>query len=133
MPRVEIVHPNMVDVVWPHIGEGMAKSCRSTGNKITAGWLWQECRSGRAFLIAAYDETVLGAAIVQFVDNGQALEGLGLCGTRCAEWWDDMTEAVKTIMRHGDCALFIDNGRPAMAKYFPDAVRNGSVFEVRIS
>jgi hypothetical protein len=130
--RVEIVHPNMVDAVWQRIAAGMAKSCRATGNRITAGWIWQECRSGRAFLIAAYDDQIVGAAIVQFVDSGHALEGLGLCGTRCAEWWDDMTEAVKTIMRHGDCSLFVDTGREGMAKYFPDAVRNGETFEVRI-
>jgi hypothetical protein len=132
MPRVEIVHPSNVDDIWPHIAEGMMKSCRSTGNTITAGWLWQECRSGRAFLIAAYDNDILGAAVVQFVDSGKAMEGLALYGKRCAEWWDMLSDTVKSIMRAGDCSMFTDTGRPGMAKYFPEAVKNGDTFEVRI-
>ncbi len=126
--NVDLASPDLTDAIWQHISEGMIKSCE--GTNITAGHLWQECRSGRAFLLVAWDEQqILGAAVVQFQDKG--LRGLGFTGNRVDEWFPQLKAEVVSLMRSGGVTQFIDSGRPGMMrKYFPDAKIVGTTYEV---
>jgi hypothetical protein len=129
--EVQVADPAMTDAIWQHIKAGMIE-CRE-GQDETAGWLWQECRSGRAFLIVAWEETtILGAAIVQFQHEGRTLRGLGFTGVRVDEWWPQLSAKVVEIMRDGGCTRFVDGARPGMRKYYPDAKVVGTIFEVKI-
>lgn len=132
--EVSLIFTPLVDQVWPKVKDGMRASCERSGNQLTAGWLWQECRSGRAILLAAHDgDDVFGAAVVQFQDNGRMLRGLGFCGTRVDEWHPAMRALIREIMIDGGAERFIDEGPPGMKKFYPDAKVLGMTFEVRPS
>jgi len=130
---VEICRVEHVDAFWPQLAEGFRKSCRKTGNTITAGWLWQLCRSGQAILLIAFEDTVIqGAAIVQFEDRGRTLRGLGLCGSEIKKWWPEMTEAVRALAKDGDAVRYVDSGRPGMKALYPGSRIIETTFEVAL-
>lgn len=122
-----------VDAIWPFISEGMKRSCRHSN--FTPGHVWQECRSGRAFLIVAYqDGSILGACVVQFQDNGRTLRGLALAGRKLKLWFDVLHVELRKIMDHGGAEVFIDAGRPGLKAFYktlPTARQIGVVYEVR--
>ncbi len=118
---IEVVRPERVDAMWSLLAEGMRKSCDRTGGELSAGYLWQECRAGHAFLVVAYDESaVLGAAIVRFETwpSGIRLRGLGLCGKNMKSWIEEMRAAVEQIARAGGAVAIVDKGSPGLMRLF---------------
>lgn len=116
---ISTVRPDQVDQVWPMIAEGMRRSCDKTGGELSAGYLWQECRAGHAFLVVAYDATeVLGAAVLRFETwpSGIRLRGLGLCGKNMKAWLPEMRAVAEQIGRAGGAVALVDKGSPALLR-----------------
>lgn len=130
---VEIIcaAPGAVDLIWPHIKDGIAESCAATGSEVRPGHLWQDCRAARAFLLVAYEgEQILGACILQFQDGGRVLRGLAFYDQRAEEWFPQMQDLSKKIGRDGGAERFLDEARPGMKKLYPEARAVAIVYEV---
>ena len=134
MVSVDIVAPNLVDQVWPQIADGMAKSCRKTGNDLAPGYLWQECRSGHAFLVLAHDEgKAVGAVIVRFeYGTKSVLRGLGMCGQDFKGWLAPMREKLTEMAKQGGASVFVDEGRPGLVKLIDGAKTTRVTYEVEV-
>ncbi|MCP4410083.1 MAG: hypothetical protein GY807_20530 [Gammaproteobacteria bacterium] len=135
--KCDIVSPNLVDQVWPDLANGMIKSCRNTGGSLTPGYLWQECRSGHAFLVVAYEDDkskLLGACIVRFQNEGdrKVLRGLGLCGTQLKLWLEPMRKKVNEMAKQGGAVAFVDEGRMGMTRLIEGAQIRRVTYEVEI-
>lgn len=114
------LQPGQVDTFWPHIAEGMHRSCVKSGGQISAGYLWQECRNGGAFLYIVHDGAeILGASVMAFREwpSGLRYIGLGLCGKNAAEWFDTLWEHARIDGKAGGAIALIDSPRPGMKKY----------------
>jgi len=135
MIQVKLLGPHEIDAIWPMISGGMQRSCDKTGGELSSGYLWQECRSGHAFLFIAWEETeLLGAAVVRFETwpNGMRLRGLGLCGRDMKRWFGLMKAEVIQRGREGGAVAWIDLGRPGLRKYLKDAKILGTLYEVAL-
>lgn len=133
MIQVRLLAPSEVDTIWPLITTGMQRSCDKTGGELSSGYLWQECRSGHAFLFIAIEEaSLLGAAVVRFETwpNGTRLRGLGLCGKDMKRWWEPMKAEVVRRGREGGAVAWVDLGRPGLRKYLKNARILGTLYEV---
>ena len=134
MPDVDIVAPNLVDNVWPQLADGFAASCE--GSDLTPGHLWQECRSGHAFLVVAYEsERVLGAVIVRFEYGADraVLRGLALCGTGFKSWIEPMRSKLNEMAKQGGASVFVDEGRPALVRMIKGAKVVRVTYEVEVT
>ncbi len=112
--NVELVLQPFVDRVWPQIAEKIDTAAKKTGGDLTAGYLWQECRSGHAFLIIAYTgTTVVGASIWRFEtwQSGAKFRCLAAAGTDLGDWIEPMHEKVLEVARSGGAGGLVYEGR----------------------
>jgi hypothetical protein len=110
-----------VDKFWPHVAQGMQRSCVKSGGQLSAGYLWQECRGDRAFLYIVHDEgRLLGAAVFAFRDwpSGLRYVGLGLCGVNAKDWFEDLHNQVREDAKMGGAVAIVDAARPGMRKFY---------------
>jgi hypothetical protein len=132
---VRIVETGDVDKAWPKIAGGMQRSCDRTGGELSSGYLWQECRSGHAFLVLVHDETEIhGAAVVRFEywPSGTRLRGLGLCGKNMKAWFGELRAFAMEMARRGGAVAIVDSGRPGLKKFVPEAKPLSTLYEVRL-
>jgi hypothetical protein len=111
---VNITKVSDVDAVWPLIAPQIVKCIEKTPSFMSAGDLWQMCRSGQAFLIIAHDDVKIhGAAIWQFQSGyGQYIfDCLMLVGKDLDQWAFDLFEAAKSIARDGGATALSATGR----------------------
>jgi len=116
--RVPVAH---VDAFWPHVSEGVHRSCVKSGGQLSAGYLWQECRNGNAVLYMVHDgDTLHGASIFAYRDwaSGLRYVGLALCGRNAKEWFDILHEKVREDARMGGAVAIVDAARPGMKKHY---------------
>jgi hypothetical protein len=110
-----------VDAIWPHIAEGIHRSCVKSGGQLSAGWLWQECRAGNAYLYIVSDgEALHGASIFAFREwpSGLRYVGLALWGQDAKDWFEILHEKVKEDARQGGAVAVVDAARPGMKNYY---------------
>lgn len=123
MPQISVTRilASDVDKFWPHVAQGMHRSCLKSGGQISAGYLWQECRGDRAFLYIVHDQDKLfGAAIFAFREwpSGLRYMGLGLCGQEADQWFDALHEKVREDAKMGGAIAIVDAARPGMKKFY---------------
>lgn len=75
-----MVPVNLVDNVFVQCREGLQKALDKVHGNLTVAYLYQECRSGNAFLVVAHDEGIICAAmVIRFENWGRpVLHTLGL-------------------------------------------------------
>lgn len=132
--KFQIVPISDVDRVWGGLAKGMIESCRETGGAVSAGWLWQECRSGHAFLVIGFDDTdLIGGIVVQFQqwEQFQVLRGLGMCGIS-VEHFPELATVLREFAKAGGAEWFVDSGRPALAKIIEGAEVTSVNYRVKI-
>lgn len=113
--------PAHVDSFWPHVAEGINRSCVKSGGQLSAGWLWQECRVGNAFLYIINDgDSLLGASIFAFREwaSGVRYVGLALWGQDAKDWFEILHEKVREDGRMGGAVAIVDAARPGMKAYY---------------
>ncbi len=135
MYKADIVAPNLVDQVWPQIADGVAKSYAKSGGGMTPGQLWQECRSGHAFLVVVYNPNALVGAIVVRFEYGPdktRLRGLALVGTDLRAWIEPLRAKLTEMAKQGGAEVFIDEGRPGLVRLIPDAKIVRVTYEVEV-
>ena len=134
--NVEIAGVQHVDSVWPLVAPKFAEAFRKCGDDLSAGELWQMCRSGNAFLIVAYcDKDILMACVVRFErwNNGLVFRVLSLVGDRIEDW----AEAVKTFLakmaKENGATRIVAEGREGWSKIFdePKKLRSTYVMEIQ--
>ncbi|TGR84612.1 hypothetical protein EN866_32925 [Mesorhizobium sp. M2D.F.Ca.ET.223.01.1.1] len=124
MPQISVarVLASDVDKFWPHIAQGMHRSCVKSGGQLSAGYLWQECRGDRAFLYIVHDEDgrLHGSAVFAFREwpSGLRYVGLGLCGLNASDWFEILHNKVREDARMGGAVAIVDAARPGMRKFY---------------
>lgn len=128
--QVELASIAQIDGIWPHIRDGMVRSCK--GGNMRAGYVWQQCRSGNAHLLIAHDGAkICGAAVLQFEDYGKTLRGLALCGEDRKAWWPQMVDVVRQMVKDNRAERFIDEGRVGLKSIYPKARLLSQTYEIR--
>lgn len=128
-----IVQPGLVDQIWPSISEGMVLSC--SHSNLTAGYLWQECRSGHAFLVVIHEGTDIEAGcVVRFENEGHrvVLRGLALSGSKPKAWLHILREKLNEMAKEGGASVFVDEGRQGLVKLIEGARIVRVVYEVDV-
>lgn len=130
--RIELVPAPLVDRVWPDIAGTVDAAARKTGGDVTAGYLWQECRSGHAFLFIAHDgESIVGASVWRFEtwQSGAKLRCLAGAGNGLENWIDPMREQVVTLAKAGGAASIVYEGREGWRRIRPKAKAIRTLYE----
>lgn len=125
-----------VDLLWPFIADGMALACERTGGDLTAGYLWQECRSGRAFLVVSQDgAAVNGASVWRFEtwQTGTKLRCLSAWGEGMDLWRDAMRAHVAAMQREGGANGVVAEGREGWKRVFPQARAIRTLYELDLN
>jgi hypothetical protein len=108
-----------VDAVWPLIAPQIVRCIEKTPSFLSAGDLWQMCRSGQAFLLIAHDDVKIhGASIWQF-QNGygrHVFDCMILVGKDLDQWVLDIFTAADRIRADGGATAITATGRPGLFK-----------------
>lgn len=136
---IAVVPTHQVDQVWGLIADGIESACQATGGDISAGDLWQQCRSGSAFLIVVHEgDDVLGASVWRFErwSSGPKLRCLALYGKNLIRWIGQLREVAIQIMN--DCgakslvAEGLEKWEPLFRRLCPNAKRRWVLYEEEI-
>lgn len=115
-----LIQVQYVDSFWPHVKDGFEKARLKTGSSLTVGSLWQQCRSGEAFLVVVHDEkSVLAGAVVRPEES--KLRVLVLYGGDMDEWFNDIVAFGKRIAADCGADALRFEGRAGWKKKFPKA------------
>jgi len=111
-----------VDAIWPMIADDIVRCLEKTPSYLTAGDLWTMCRSGKAFLLAVHDGSVIRAASVwQF--EGQNFVCLVLVGRGSSDWIPALFDAASFIAKAGGAKTLMATARiglgPRLKKHLP--------------
>lgn len=112
--NITLVPVGNVDAVWPMVSALVVECLKKAPSYLTAGEIWQQCRSGDAFLFAIHDgEKVVGVAIWEFASAfGQpAFVCLVLAGENLSGWVVNMVEVASKIARDGGAEILSATGR----------------------
>lgn len=129
---VSLVPAANVDQIWPAIGDFIHAAVMKSGGDLTAGYLWQECRSGQAFLILAFDEAgAHGASVWRFENwqTGSKFRCLALGGNAMADWIGPMRDKAQELARQGGASALIAEGREGWTKVFTGARKLRILYE----
>lgn len=127
---VELVPVWLIDKVWPKLADGFHDALMKTGGDCSAGDLWTQARSGRAFLFVAHDGTEMhGASLWRFETwpTGEKFRCLALFGNDMQAWLSDMRKAVEDAKGK---ATIVTEGRPGWGRVFPEARELRRLYEV---
>lgn len=133
--KIEIAGVHDVDGVWPLVGPKFCVASAKCGDDLTAGELWQLCRSGNAFLIVAYEEkTILMAAVVRFErwNNGSVLRVLSLVGDQIGEWAEEVKDFLNGMGKANGAGRIVAEGREGWMRIFNEPRKLRSTYEMRI-
>lgn len=134
--NIEIAGVQDVDGVWPLVGPKFCVASEKCGDDLTAGELWQMCRSGNAFLVIAYEEkTILMAAVVRFErwNNGSVLRVLSLIGDQIGEWAEDVKDFLNGMGKANGASRIVAEGRDGWMRIFNEPRKLRSTYEMRIT
>lgn len=132
---VKLVSPHEIDAVWEFVGEGIEGACRRTGGDLTASWLWTECRSGRAYLIAVADsEKIIGASVWQFQNwtSGVRFKCIAGYGVNLKGWMGQLRELVTRMAKAGGAKALVVEGRIGWRRVFRNARIVRQIYEESI-
>lgn len=113
-----LAQPHEVDSVWPHIADGFNEAMEKTGGDISSGYLWQQCRTGQAFLVvAAKDGQIVGASVwrPETWASGEKLRCLGLHGENATEWFAELIEEMRAFAKRCGAEQVVFEGREGWA------------------
>jgi hypothetical protein len=130
------LRPEQVDLFWPMVGEGIAKAVEATGGDLTAGYLWQECRSGRAFLVISQEGARVECAWIFRFDtwaSGVKLRCLAAWGENMDRWIEPMKAHVADMQRQGGANGVVSEGRDGWKRIFPKGRVIRTLFEVDLT
>lgn len=121
-----------VDRLWPLIVDDIQKACVRGRNPITAGELWQMCRSGNAFLCIVHEgNDWLSASVWRFEDD--AFYCWCLTGKHMRYWLTSLRAFIeKTAIENGSKWLKA-KGRTGWLRVFREAEKNGDDYQVRLT
>lgn len=113
--KIGIANAAEVDAVWPSIAKEMQRGCEKTGGGMSAGDLWQMCRSGNAFLILIFnDDGIICASVWRFESwpSGAVFRCIGLMGKSMKEWVPGLYDFALQQARYGGTSRLVAEGRP---------------------
>jgi hypothetical protein len=114
-----IVGQGEVDHVWSLIADDVIRCLNKTPSFLSAGQLWQMCRSGQAFLIICVENgQIMGASVWRF-DRGyerSVFDCLVLVGRNSRRWTGVLKDKATEIARQGGATLLTATGRVGLAK-----------------
>jgi len=124
-----------IDPIWPLISERLQKAFEKTAGDLTSGELWQMCRSGQAFLVVAFEEAELKAAmIVQFQKwDKPVLRCLAIVGFDMAQWLEAGKEFIERMTKDNGAKSFVFEGREGWKVPIPEAKRLRVTYEWNIT
>ncbi len=107
-----------IDNAWPHVAERFVKCIEKVPTYLTAGDLWQMCRSGSAFLIVALDEagTIKGATVWQFEPHTFACRIMA--GRGMADWLIPLLDVARQMARMNGIPTICADARVGFARFF---------------
>lgn len=117
--KIGIANAAEVDAVWPSIAKEMQRGCDKTGGGMSAGDLWQMCRSGNAFLIVIFNEQGVSCASVWRFENwpsGQVFRCIGLAGKSMKDWVAGLYDFALQQAKIGGTTRLIAEGRPGWTR-----------------
>jgi len=137
--KIGIANAAEVDAVWPSIAKEMQRGCDKTGGGMSAGDLWQMCRSGNAFLVLIFtDEGIVCASVWRFENwpSGTVFRCLGLMGRSMKVWVKGLYDFAMKQAEIGGTDRLIAEGRPGwvrvLSRYLSQPVKPlWQTFEVR--
>lgn len=132
--KIAIANLFEIDPIWPLISERLHKAFEKTGGDLTSGELWQMCRSGQAFLVVAFEETELKAAmIVQFQKwDKPVLRCLAVVGFDMGAWLAAGKEFIWNMAKDNGAQSFVFEGREGWKVPLPEARRLRSTWEISL-
>lgn len=133
--RIAIANLFEVDPIWPLISERLQKAFEKTGGDLTSGELWQMCRAGQAFLVVAFEETDLKAAmIVQFQKwDKPVLRCVAIVGFDMERWLEAGKEFIWNMAKDNGAQSFVFEGREGWKVPIPEAKRLRMTYEVPLT
>lgn len=132
--NIAIVPAFQVDAIWPRLAKGFQHACKRCGDA-TAGHLWQECRSGHAFLIIAYEgQPILMASVWRFENKGEmpVFRCNMMYGSDMRKWLNEAEVLITRIAKENGAKALVADGRRGWLRIFKKAVENGADIEVKI-
>lgn len=132
---VEFVAPHIIDTIWHLVTDGIENACQKTGGDIDSHYLWTECRSGKATLmIILKDQEIIGASVwrIERWSTGMKCRNLVLYGKNMKEWVDEHYEKTLELANLGHAESLVAEGRPGLARIFPEAKVLRQLYEVRL-
>lgn len=134
--RIGLANSAEVDALWPLVAAKVQESCMKTGGDMSAGDLWQMCRSGNAFLVAVLDDEgrPIATIILQFQKWSErtVLRCLSIAGENMSVWLPEAMEFVSKMARENGAACLVADGRDGWTRVFPKAKRLRITYEVEI-
>lgn len=133
--KIGIANAAEVDALWPTLGPKFVKATERFGDDLSSGELWQMCRSGNAFLVAAFDDrgVKMGCAVrFERWTNGTILRVLSLVGEDIHSWAEPVKSYLNQMAITGGADRIVAEGRDGWAKIFdePKAIRQTYVMRV---
>lgn len=125
---IYLARVDQVDVIWPHIREGMERACKKGGGSVTPYWLWTICRRSEALLFYVLQDDKIQAALIveeQQLHDKKVLHVHAACGMGMKQW---LKEA-NTFARSFGLPLRFE-GRPGLGKVVDGAKVVRHVYEV---
>lgn len=134
--RIGVANSAEVDALWPLFAERLEKAGRRVGSSISAGEMWQLCRSGQAFLFAVMEDdgAFKAAIIMQFQKwaDRQVFYCMAMVGEDVREWLPMAREYIGKIGKDNGASCFVAEGREGWAAMFPDAKKLRITYEVAL-
>ena len=120
-----------VDRLWPMIVADIQKACRQAPELLTAGELWQMCRSGNGFLCIVHDgDEVFASSVLRFEDD--ALRVWVLAGKDMRQWIGPFYEFCKKVGSENGANRLLCRGRRGWLRMFKGSQEIGEDYEVRL-
>lgn len=117
-----------VDLIWPLIVKDIQRSCERGDGSMTAGELWQMCRSGNGFLCIVHDETGVKSASVWGFE-GQTFHCWTLCGKDMRTWLCPLQDFIEKVARENGSKRITARGRGGWLRVFKTATKHGQDYE----
>lgn len=113
-----LLRPDEVDAVWPDVADGLKSPIEDHGGDLTPGYLWQECRAGRAFLVINVDgDELTGACVLrpETWGDGHRLRCLSMFAS--GDWFPATDDLIRSIMRDCGTDKLIFDGRHGWGRF----------------
>jgi hypothetical protein len=126
-----------IDLIWPDYARGLEYACRrGNDDKLTAGVLWQMCRSGHAFFVVCEEFGKAKCVSVwrfETPNEPQNFRCLALYGNDMRSWIKELPEFAKNIAKMNGGKRLVISGRSTWLRLFKDAqkIDNNYILELK--